>query len=291
MGIFYLGLLLVLFSYFNFFVSSTMSTVDNISKLLDQSLTYNQEQLTAYLKDRFSQFDFNRDFAAVLDSLYNTDWLEKTLTGFLDIISSSSVELNQSFSLAISLYVSGLKNHLTIAITVLVLFLYLSALITKLVLRKQNTKRNLFLVILSMILNATVISGLLSFATYLLKLWNMSWIISLPLYLIILSFISLFLAWLVCDPKKIPFKEVVNFHNSLGQLIANSIMMMIVILLVLVFSVISQLLALLVAIPSLIYFSSILGVESESYVSEMIQTQRYQVFSRLLYPLKADKEA
>jgi len=271
MGIIYLFLILILFTFAQFFLNKTASTINSIGTLIDQTISFNQTELTDYMKNAFGQINFENDFGTVLKEVFDTEWITKTINGFLKIITDSSTEFTDEVNKQINDYALALQNRLIYSLVCFALSAYLAVFVTRFILRKTNYKRSIFKAILASIINATLIAFILSITTYLVALWKFSLIFSSLIHVIVISYTSLLLSWLVLGYKKISFKEVVNFKNTFYQILSEIIMMAIAIVFVgLVNVIFNSLLAFLVALPILIYIASLIGIIFDSYVYSLV---------------------
>ncbi len=124
------------------------------------------------MKNAFGQINFENDLGTVLKEIFDTEWITKTINGFLKIITDSSTEFTDEVNKQINDYALALQNRLIYSLVCFALSAYLAVFVTRFILRKTNYKRSIFKAILASIINATLIAFILSITTYLVALWK-----------------------------------------------------------------------------------------------------------------------
>lgn len=89
MGCFYLCLLLLLFALADAAISTVGKTAADFSLLLNQSIEDSETLLADFFSYAFSQINQSEDFTEILKEIFSTEWISKTVYGFLDTLNVS----------------------------------------------------------------------------------------------------------------------------------------------------------------------------------------------------------
>ncbi len=273
MGIIYLSLICIILVYGQFALEKTTAAINDISTTLNQTLNYDRDILLEYIKTAVKQINFSNDPLSVYKEIVSTSWIQNTLTGFINIISFSTTTAPEVEKI-INSYAHSLIVGINNSIIIFAVMIYVSAFITRIVLRRFNARRSIFKSILSYVINSTLIALIISLATYLISLWKFSAIFSGLFYILVLSFSSLLLAFFIYGYRKVPIKKIINYKNILEQIGADFVILivsMVAIILIAVF--LSPILAFLLTVPLLVYIASIITIQSESYVFTMVSRE------------------
>ena len=160
-------------------------------------------------------------------------------------------------------------TNLVVAISLLFAGVYFAGVATGYLVRRNTAKKNMKQVILNFIFSPLFLALTVFVLMWLAMLIKGYVLILLVVLGLVYEAISLTQAWFIYGRGKIKYKQAVNLKNVGSNVLAAVIIIAIVIALFVLLSFISKFIAVLVIVPVAVYSVNIIGVNADSYISEL----------------------
>lgn len=267
MGIIYLFFILIVFGAVSSVVSAAGGSLNAFFTLVSDTVSGSEAVVQDYFNYAFGLIDWNGNFFDILQEVISTDWLYRTVIGFLDTLGYSVSGFEGRASVIVEELVSSLTLTVSVAIAALALSIFLANLVTRTVIRRKNARRNLKKKIVALIVQSTLVVAILGVGAYLFALWRFSVIFTVIVYVPLTSFTSLLCSWFIHGKGNVKLRNAVNFRSTCAYLASSVIIIGIcVCALALIELITNALLMILIAVPLVVYAANIIDVNADSYV-------------------------
>ena len=269
MGIIYLILIIVVFLF-------EMNTVQNlgvmfgdISDLIGNSVSLSGNAVEEFIDYTVDKIDWNADFVSIVKQIMDTNWIKTSIEGFLHTLNVSTENFTTEFDIILQNCLGSVITNLVVAISLLFAGVYFAGVATGYLVRRKTAKKNMKQVILNFIFSPLFLALTVFVLMWLAMLIKGYVLILLVVLGLVYEAISLTQAWFIYGRGKIKYKQAVNLKNVGSNVLAAVIIIAIVIALFVLLSFISKFIAVLVIVPVAVYSVNIIGVNADSYISEL----------------------
>ena len=269
MGIIYLILIIVVFLFVMNTVQNLGVMFGDIFDLIGNSVSLSGNAVEEFIDYTVDKIDWNADFVSIVKQIMDTNWIKTSIEGFLLTLNVSTENFTTEFDIILQNCLSSVITNLVVAISLLFAGVYFAGVATGYLVRRKTAKKNMKQVILNFIFSPLFLALTVFVLMWLAMLIKGYVLILLVVLGLVYEAISLTQAWFIYGRGKIKYKQAVNLKNVGSNVLAAVIIIAIVIALFVLLSVISKFIAVLVIVPVAVYSVNIIGVNADSYISEL----------------------
>lgn len=269
MGIIYLILIIVVFLFVMNTVQNLGVMFGDISDLIGNSVSLSGNAVEEFIDYTVDKIDWNADFVSIVKQIMDTNWIKTSIEGFLHTLNVSTENFTTEFDIILQNCLGSVITNLVVAISLLFAGVYFAGVATGYLVRRKTAKKNMKQVILNFIFSPLFLALTVFVLMWLAMLIKGYVLILLVVLGLVYEAISLTQAWFIYGRGKIKYKQAVNLKNVGSNVLAAVIIIAIVIALFVLLSVISKFIAVLVIVPVAVYSVNIIGVNADSYISEL----------------------
>lgn len=269
MGIIYLILIIVVFLFVMNTVQNLGVMFGDISDLIGNSVSLSGNAVEEFIDYTVDKIDWNADFVSIVKQIMDTNWIKTSIEGFLHTLNVSTENFTTEFDIILQNCLGSVITNLVVAISLLFAGVYFACVATGYLVRRKTAKKNMKQVILNFIFSPLFLALTVFVLMWLAMLIKGYVLILLVVLGLVYEAISLTQAWFIYGRGKIKYKQAVNLKNVGSNVLAAVIIIAIVIALFVLLSVISKFIAVLVIVPVAVYSVNIIGVNADSYISEL----------------------
>ena len=269
MGIIYLILIIVVFLFVMNTVQNLGVMFGDISDLIGNSVSLSDNAVEEFIDYTVDKIDWNADFVSIVKQIMDTNWIKTSIEGFLLTLNVSTENFTTEFDIILQNCLSSVITNLVVAISLLFAGVYFAGVATGYLVRRKTAKKNMKQVILNFIFSPLFLALTVFVLMWLAMLIKGYVLILLVVLGLVYEAISLTQAWFIYGRGKIKYKQAVNLKNVGSNVLAAVIIIAIVIALFVLLSFISKFIAVLVIVPVAVYSVNIIGVNADSYISEL----------------------
>ncbi len=269
MGIIYLILIIVVFLFVMNTVQNLGVMFGDISDLIGNSVSLSGNAVEEFIDYTVDKIDWNADFVSIVKQIMDTNWIKTSVEGFLHTLNVSTENFTTEFDIILQNCLGSVITNLVVAISLLFAGVYFAGVATGYLVRRKTAKKNIKQVILNFIFSPLFLALTVFVLMWLAMLIKGYVLILLVVLGLVYEAISLTQAWFIYGRGKIKYKQAVNLKNVGSNVLAVVIIIAIVIALFVLLSFISKFIAVLVIVPVAVYSVNIIGVNADSYISEL----------------------
>ncbi len=269
MGIIYLILIIVVFLFVINTVQNLGVMFGDISDLIGNSVSLSGNAVEEFIDYTVDKIDWNADFVSIVKQIMDTNWIKTSIEGFLHTLNVSTENFTTEFDIILQNCLGSVITNLVVAISLLFAGVYFAGVATGYLVRRKTAKKNMKQVILNFIFSPLFLALTVFVLMWLAMLIKGYVLILLVVLGLVYEAISLTQAWFIYGRGKIKYKQAVNLKNVGSNVLAAVIIIAIVIALFVLLSFISKFIAVLVIVPVAVYSVNIIGVNADSYISEL----------------------
>ena len=269
MGIIYLILIIVVFLFVMNTVQNLGVMFGDISDLIGNSVSLSGNAVEDFIDYTVDKIDWNADFVSIVKQIMDTNWIKTSVEGFLHTLNVSTENFTTEFDIILQNCLGSVITNLVVAISLLFAGVYFAGVATGYLVRRKTAKKNIKQVILNFIFSPLFLALTVFVLMWLAMLIKGYVLILLVVLGLVYEAISLTQAWFIYGRGKIKYKQAVNLKNVGSNVLAAVIIIAIVIALFVLLSFISKFIAVLVIVPVAVYSVNIIGVNADSYISEL----------------------
>ena len=269
MGIIYLILIIVVFLFVMNTVQNLGVMFGDISDLIGNSVSLSGNAVEEFIDYTVDKIDWNADFVSIVKQIMDTNWIKTSIEGFLHTLNVSTENFTTEFDIILQNCLGSVITNLVVAISLLFAGVYFAGVATGYLVRRKTAKKNMKQVILNFIFSPLFLALTVFVLMWLAMLIKGYVLILLVVLGLVYEAISLTQAWFIYGRGKIKYKQAVNLKNVGSNVLAAVIIIAIVISLFVLLSFISKFIAVLVIVPVAVYSVNIIGVNADSYISEL----------------------
>lgn len=269
MGIIYLILIIVVFLFVMNTVQNLGVMFGDIFDLIGNSVSLSGNAVEEFIDYTVDKIDWNADFVSIVKQIMDTNWIKTSIEGFLHTLNVSTENFTTEFDIILQNCLSSVITNLVVAISLLFAGVYFAGVATGYLVRRKTAKKNMKQVILNFIFSPLFLALTVFVLMWLAMLIKGYVLILLVVLGLVYEAISLTQAWFIYGRGKIKYKQAVNLKNVGSNVLAAVIIIAIVIALFVLLSFISKFIAVLVIVPVAVYSVNIIGVNADSYISEL----------------------
>lgn len=269
MGIIYLILIIVVFLFVINTVQNLGVMFGDISDLIGNSVSLSGNAVEEFIDYTVDKIDWNADFVSIVKQIMDTNWIKTSIEGFLHTLNVSTENFTTEFDIILQNCLGSVITNLVVAISLLFAGVYFAGVATGYLVRRKTAKKNMKQVILNFIFSPLFLTLTVFVLMWLAMLIKGYVLILLVVLGLVYEAISLTQAWFIYGRGKIKYKQAVNLKNVGSNVLAAVIIIAIVIALFVLLSFISKFIAVLVIVPVAVYSVNIIGVNADSYISEL----------------------
>ena len=269
MGIIYLILIIVVFVFVMNTVQNLGVMFGDISDLIGNSVSLSGNAVEEFIDYTVDKIDWNADFVSIVKQIMDTNWIKTSIEGFLHTLNVSTENFTTEFDIILQNCLGSVITNLVVAISLLFAGVYFAGVATGYLVRRKTAKKNIKQVILNFIFSPLFLALTVFVLMWLAMLIKGYVLILLVVLGLVYEAISLTQAWFIYGRGKIKYKQAVNLKNVGSNVLAAVIIIAIVIALFVLLSFISKFIAVLVIVPVAVYSVNIIGVNADSYISEL----------------------
>ena len=269
MGIIYLILIIVVFLFVMNTVQNLGVMFGDISDLIGNSVSLSGNAVEEFIDYTVDKIDWNADFVSIVKQIMDTNWIKTSIEGFLHTLNVATENFTTEFDIILQNCLGSVITNLVVAISLLFAGVYFAGVATGYLVRRKTAKKNMKQVILNFIFSPLFLALTVFVLMWLAMLIKGYVLILLVVLGLVYEAISLTQAWFIYGRGKIKYKQAVNLKNVGSNVLAAVIIIAIVIALFVLLSFISKFIAVLVIVPVAVYSVNIIGVNADSYISEL----------------------
>ncbi len=269
MGIIYLILIIVVFLFVMNTVQNLGVMFGDISDLIGNSVSLSGNAVEEFIDYTVDKIDWNADFVSIVKQIMDTNWIKTSVEGFLHTLNVSTENFTTEFDIILQNCLGSVITNLVVAISLLFAGVYFAGVATGYLVRRKTAKKNMKQVILNFIFSPLFLALTVFVLMWLAMLIKGYVLILLVVLGLVYEAISLTQAWFIYGRGKIKYKQAVNLKNVGSNVLAAVIIIATVIALFVLLSFISKFIAVLVIVPVAVYSVNIIGVNADSYISEL----------------------
>ena len=274
MGIIYLILIIVVFLFVMNTVQNLGVMFGDIFDLIGNSVSVSGNAVEEFIDYTVDKIDWNADFVSIVKQIMDTNWIKTSIEGFLHTLNVSTENFTTEFDIILQNCLGSVITNLVVAISLLFAGVYFAGVATGYLVRRKTAKKNMKQVILNFIFSPLFLALTVFVLMWLAMLIKGYVLILLVVLGLVYEAISLTQAWFIYGRGKIKYKQAVNLKNVGSNVLAAVIIIAIVIALFVLLSVISKFIAVLVIVPVAVYSVNIIGVNADSYISELSEIKK-----------------
>lgn len=272
MGIVYLFVLLAMFGLVGSAIGSAATMLGELSELLRDTVSESNFSVTEFISFAADRLTWDGNIFHYVGQIIDTGWVQSTVKEFF----GSTTHITQDFTDIVMEFTSALKLQLTIAISTCVVGVVLANYATGFVVRRKNARRGFKRWIVANTVIPFVESLVLGGAFALAAEIRYYALLAFAVVILAYGFLALVSSWIVYKDKSLPFKEVVNTKNLLGQIASVAVIFLLVVAVFFLVSILNFILAALVILPVVIYAINLIRVNTDSYVLSLLAKKSAQ---------------
>lgn len=272
MGIVYLFVLLAMFGLAGASIGSAATMLGELSELLRDTVSESNFSVTEFISFAADRLTWDGNIFHYVGQIIDTGWVQSTVKEFF----GSTTHITQDFTDIVMEFTSALKLQLTIAISTCVVGVVLANYATGFVVRRKNARRGFKRWIVANTVIPFVESLVLGGAFALAAEIRYYALLAFAVVILAYGFLALVSSWIVYKDKSLPFKEVVNTKNLLGQIASVAVIFLLVVAVFFLVSILNFILAALVILPVVIYAINLIRVNTDSYVLSLLAKKSAQ---------------
>lgn len=272
MGIVYLFVLLALFGLAGSAIGSAATMLDELSTLLADTVADAEFSVTDFIAFAADRLTWDGNIFHYVGQILDSGWVNTTVREFF----GSTSNFTSDFTDIVMEFTSALKLQLTLAIATCAVGLVLANYATGFVVRRKNARRGFRRWIVANTVIPLVESLILGCAFALAAEIRYYALLAFAVVIIAYGLLALISSWIVYRNKSLPFKEVVNTKNLLGQIASVFIIFLLVVAVFFLVSILNFMLGALVILPVVIYALNIIRVDTDSYVIGLVTKKSAQ---------------
>ena len=276
MGVVYLFVLLAVFILIGSLVEITGDAFMQALELVRGTVDESSASVNAYLDYAFKQLQWNGNIIDTVIEAFRARWLTTTLKGFFGTLADSSADFSAQLDGIVNEFLVKLRAIISAVIILCVTGIVLANLLTRYMVRRRTAKRGLKKYFIARTVLPIVESIFVAGSVAILAVLQYYGILVVAAMLILSGAFSLTSSWIVHRTGGLKMKDVVTFKNILRYIAAAGVILLIDIAIAVALVFASPLLAVLVAVPVVLYSLSIIGVNTDSFVCEMIASREKQ---------------
>lgn len=274
MGIFYLVIIAAAVMFISDSVSIVITLANDIGKLTGDTIEANEELFRAYFEAAFANIDWNAGFFNTLREIFDTNWIETTIRGFIDTLGVSSAEFGEQIGSMVAEAANDIFARFIVAVSAIIISVGVGFAACLLTLRRGEKRTSLPKFILTYIAEALVVMLTFTLCSYLVTLWHASIIFAVILVTIIYSILALLVAFLLHGKGKLKLREVLNPIQMIKLSLFNLLPIVITALfLLIIYFIFGILICALVAVPFAIYAISIILTGADAFVIDKVESK------------------
>lgn len=269
MGIIYLTLILVTYTFLFTVFKGAGTMLSDIFNLLGSTVAGSETAVEQFFEYAKGQINWSNDFVSVVKQIVETDWLKNTVTGFLQTLDVTAENFTSEFNAIINSFLATVVSSFVASVVTLFFGVFVANWVTGYTVRRKTAKRNVLQWVVGLILrplfNAVVLFAMIWLAAV-LKGYALLLFIAVG---VVYEFIVLTFSYLMFGLKRVPFRRAINFKNVGMNILAALIIIVINVAVILLIGLINAFVAVLVAVPLLVYSAKILDVNADSYIRHL----------------------
>lgn len=266
MGIFYLFLLIAGIWFVSEIFSLAGSTLSRLTALIDRSAAASSASVNEFLSYSFGKIDWDGGLFAALKQILTTGWIKETVEGFFGTLNATTEGFEEELGVIVEDFSSTLMTAVSLAVSFIVLGVLLANFMTRFAIRRRSAKRGLKKFLLAHVLVPVVQAAVIVLSIGLFTVIRYYSLLVFCVLLLLLSALSLTASWIVHRDGKVRLREVLTVKNALGQLAAAALFLLMDLVIVLLLFLADPLLAVLLAIPFLLYTFNIVDLNTDVFV-------------------------
>ena len=276
MGVVYLFVLFAVFLFLGSLVQITGSAVSQAYEVIRGTVDESSASVNAFFDYAFKQLQWDGNFVSMIVNAVRTHWLSNTIRGFFETLSGTSGDFSGQISVIMDEFMTNLRIIASVAITLCVAGVIAANFLTRYMVRRRTAKRGLKKFIIARTVVPVVESIFVSGSVAVLAALRYYGILVVVALLVLSGAFSLTSSWIIHKKGDIKMKDVVTFKNILRNGAAACVILLIDVVIAVALLFVSPLLAALVAVPVVLYSLNIIGVNTDSFVCEMIASRERQ---------------
>lgn len=250
-------------------MSNSVSTLANGAAEILQESSIDWEAMQSSFVASAGEVDFNNPTEAI-KTLTSSDWLKDTLGNAVKAAFGSLGSHEQQIQELVNNAINELTVAILLFISLFVLGMIVGLVATQWQIRRDMTGSSFGKRLLATIVDSILYTALIVLCLYLNTLWNIGFVFSILISLLIVNFVSLLESYIVSGRKKARFIQIVNFKNILKMLLVDTFIFAITIgILLLVYVISNWAVAVFVAIPLVEISFMVIQLNADNYVKNM----------------------
>ncbi len=274
MGIVYLFFLIAVFIFIGSLVQIAGAMLSDVFSLIETSVSESSASVNDFFAYAFDQLEWNGSFIYMIVRAFQTRWLSNTVKGFLETLNVSSAGFGESFDAIIGDFMVKFGAIISAVVILCVIGIVLANFLTRVIVRKNTAKRGIRKFVVAHTILPIVQALFVVGAVVVLILIRYYGLLVVAALLIMSCVFSLTSSWVVHRSGDLKLKDVVTMRNVLTHLASVGVILLLNVGLAAAFYAINPLLAILIMIPVILYSLNIVGVNTDSFVCEMIDKRR-----------------
>ncbi len=274
MGIVYLFFLIAVFILIGSLVQIAGVMLSDVFDLIETSVSESSASVNDFFSYAFDQLEWNGSFIYMIVRAFQTRWFSNTVKGFLETLNISSAGFGESFDAIIGEFMVKLAAIVSAVVILCIIGIVLANFLTRVVVRKNTAKRDIRKFVVAHTILPIVQALFVVGAVVVLIFIRYYGLLVVAALLIMSCAFSLTSSWVVHRSGDLKLKEVVTMRNVLRHLASIGVILVLNVGLAAAFYAIHPLLAILIMIPVILYSLNIVGVNTDSFVCEMIEKKR-----------------
>lgn len=269
MGLFYLFILLFLYSFINSSSSQIQDLLTQAESIQGEAnVNLSSNDIIGYLISSLQNLNFHGNIFETVASLFNGSFASQTLKGLLEL-AFEDLNISSSTSLTdlINQTADSLVFSLTLNLTLVGISIPLSYILTSIAIRRNEARKTISQRIIYYIIKPltyliyTVITMIFTI------IWTPSIFIALLIIIVLNGYISLFQSFIIYNDRHLKFKKIVTLKNALMFTLSDFIIILIsFIILIPLYFIFNILYVFIIAIPLLVYMMNIVSINTDAYV-------------------------
>ncbi len=276
MGVVYLFVLLAVFLTIGSLVQITGGMLSKIFNLIQYSVGESSASVNDFLSYAFGQLDLNGSFINMIVRAFETRWLSNTVVGFLQTLNASTEGFSEQIATIMNDFVANLRVIVSFAITLCVIGIIAANFLTRYMVRRRTAKRGLKKFIIARTVVPVVESIFVAGSVAILAALRYYGLLVVAALIILSGAFSLTSSWIVHKKGDIRIRDVVTLKNIVRHAASAGVILLIDVVIAVALFFVSPLLAVLITVPVVLYSLGIIGVNTDSFVCEMIAAREKQ---------------
>lgn len=271
MGILYLFIIVITYSFIGRIVSLSSVMINDIAYLIDDSVVQSGIVVQQFLQYAIEQIDWEASFSTVIEQVLDTNWIENTIRGFLETLDISVEGFTEEFNVILQDFISSVKSLVVLTSSMFFVGVALSSLATEYFVRRKTAKRNIKHIVLNWVLQPLFIALFTFIVLWITTLIKGYALLVFVLLAIIHEALALTFSWVVYRDHTVNFGKIVNVKNITMCFVTALIIIAINVAVFMLISFVSVLIAILIILPIAIYSLKILETNADSYMLSLVR--------------------